>query len=179
MKTIAGIVLLLATIFATNAFAQNTPSEYALFKQEESRIDEQRRSRTITRTEMLKEKLAAAKTYMPNDRVTQAYLTSLVEYSEQLDTQKISKKEFDALAAARGERFLAAVKDLQQAEDRLAQTQQESPQVVYVQGNSAVNDAIPAAVFLNKVGQAFSTSYGQYLQPMPMCSYGRGTVMCY
>ena len=177
MKTMMSVALI---VWSLTGYAQNTPSEYAPFRQEELRIDAQRAAKSISRTVMLKEKLAAAKTFMPNDRITQAYYTSLIEYSEQLDNQKISRQEFDTLAAARGERFLAALKDSSDAAERLAQEQQgQSPQVVYVESGPLKNDVIPNAVFLNKIGQAFSTSYGQYLQPMPMCSYGNGTVMCY
>lgn len=181
MKTIINIVLVFAALISTSVFAQQYPGEYDLFRKEELRIDAQRSAKTISRTGMLNEKLAAAKTYMPNDRITQAYYTSLIEYSEQFDNQKISKQELEILMAARGERFLAALKDSSDAADRREQEQQrQSPQVVYVDRNSAVNDALPTAMFLNKVGQAFSNSYNQYLIPMTTCnSWGPGTVTCY
>lgn len=180
MKTIINIVLVFAALISTSVFAQQYPGEYDLFRKEELRIDAQRSAKTISRTGMLKEKLAAAKTYMPNDRISQAYYTSLIEYSEQLDDQKISQKEYYALAQARGERFLAALKDSNDAEDRLQSQQRQGPQVVYVEGNNSLNDAIPPAMFLNKVGQAFSNSYNQYLIPMTTCnSWGPGTVTCY
>lgn len=160
MKMMMSVALI---VWSLTGYAQNTPSEYAPFRKEELRIDAQRGTNTISRTTALKEKLAAAKTYMPNDRITHDYLTSVLDYSERLD---------------RWDRDQAAVKD---AEDRRVQEQQrQSPQVVYVDRNSAVNDAIPAAMFLNKVGQAFSNSYNQYLIPTTTCnSWGKGTVMCY
>lgn len=180
MKPLMSIALVTSALISTNAFAQNTPSEYDLFRKEELRIEAQRSEKKISLTVMLKEKLAAAKTYMPNDRISQAYYMSLIEYSEQFDNKKISKQEFDALAEARGKRFMAAIKDVNDAEDRLQAQQRQGPQVVYVEGNNSLNDAIPPAMFLNKVGQAFSNSYNQYLIPTTTCnSWGKGTVMCY
>lgn len=177
MKTIAGIVLICAALMSNSVFAQNTPSEYALFKKEHDRIEAQREAKTISRTAMFQEKLAAAKTYMPNDRISQAYYTSLLGYSEQLDKKQITQEEYKALVSARGERFMATLKDLNDAADRAEQAQQrQGPQTVYVENNNA----IPAAMFLNKAGQAFSNSYNQYLIPTTTCnSWGPGTVMCY
>lgn len=177
MKPLMSIALVTSALISTNVFAQNTPSEYALFKKEHDRIEAQREAKTISRTAMFQEKLAAAKTYMPNDRISQAYYMSLLGYSEQLDKKQITQEEYKALAAARGERFMAAIKDLNDAADRAEQAQQrQGPQTVYVENNNA----IPAAMFLNKAGQVFSNSYNQYLIPTTTCnSWGKGTVMCY
>lgn len=58
--------------------------------------------------------------------------------------------------------------------------QQSDRQVVYVDNDYEPSNVIPTAMFLNKVGQAFSSSYNQYLIPMTTCnSWGKGTVTCY
>jgi hypothetical protein len=187
MKTIAGIFLVFAAFISASVFAQNTPSEYALFKKEDNRITEQRNANTISRTKMLKERLVASKTYMPNDRVTMAYITSLIDYSEQLDNKKISQKEYSSLTEARGERFMAAIKDMNDAEDRAFQQAAVENDKIRQEQTNAYNEvirqqrnAMAGAAALQGIDRSFNNSFGQSITPPPqICNYYGGTRYCY
>lgn len=187
MKTILSIVLVLTALLSLSASAQNQPNEYDLFDKERDRIIEQQNSNKISRTMGFKETLIAAKTYMPNDKITQDYLVSVIDYSEQLDKKKISQTEYESIKAARGERFLAAIKDknasdelaFQQAaveNDRLRKAQADA----YNEGMRQQRNAMAGAAALQGIGRAFNNSFGQSITPPPqICNYYGGTRYCY
>lgn len=187
MKTIMSIVLVFAAFLSCSAYAQNTPTEYALFSKEVDRINEQKDANRISRTMAFKEKLIAAKTYMPGDRITQDYLRSLIDYSEQLDKKKISQSEYNALKESRDERFLAAIKDINESDDRaFRQAELENDRMRQAQASANANAAqqfrttAATATMLNGIGRAFNNSFGQSITPPPqICDYYGGTRYCY
>lgn len=187
MKTIMSIVLVFAALFSLPAYSQNTPAEFDLFTKESNRITEQQKANKISRTMAFKEKLVAAKTYMPGDKITQDYLSSLIDYSEQLDKKKISKAEYDSLKESRGERFLAAIKDQNEADERAyRQAELENDRMRQNQSSANANAAqqyrntAATATMINGVGRAFTNSYGQSITPPPqICDYYGGTRYCY
>ncbi|WP_293599879.1 hypothetical protein [Polynucleobacter sp. 35-46-11] len=187
MKTIMSIVLVCAAFFSLSAHAQNTPAEYALFEKEVDRISEQQKANKIGRTMAYKEKLVAAKTYMPGDKITQDYINSLIGYSEQLDSKKINKSEYDALKEARDERFLAAMKDMRESNERAyRQAELENDRMRQAQASTYANAAqqyrttAATATMLNGIDRAFTNSFGQSITPPPqICDYYGGTRYCY
>ncbi len=187
MKTILSIVLVSAALLSFSAHAQNTAAEYALFEKEVDRITEQQKSKKIGRTIAYKEKLIAAKTYMPGDKITQDYISSLIGYSEQLDSKKISQSEYDALKEARDERFLAAMKDMRESNERAyRQAELDNDRMRQAQASAYANAAqqyrttAATATMLNGVDRAFTNSFGQSITPPPqICDYYGGTRYCY
>lgn len=187
MKTIMSIVLVFAAFLSCPAYSQNTATEYALFEKEVDRITEQQKANKIGRTMAYKEKLIAAKTYMPGDKITQDYINSLISYSEQLDTKKISQSQYNALKEARDERFLAAMKDMRESNDRAyRQAELENDRMRQAQASANENAAqqfrttAATATMLNGVGRAFNNSFGQSITPPPqICDYYGGTRYCY
>lgn len=187
MKTIMSIVLVFAAFLSCPAYSQNTATEYALFEKEVDRITEQQKANKIGRTMAYKEKLIAAKTYMPGDKITQDYINSLISYSEQLDTKKISQSQYNALKEARDERFLAAMKDMRESnEQAYRQAELENDRMRQAQASANANAAqqfrttAATATMLNGVGRAFNNSFGQSITPPPqICDYYGGTRYCY
>lgn len=170
-------------------YIRQCPDKFARYNEAAQKIQDRVKSKSLTPIEAGNEIQDLAKAMYPKDGLLmsmtqqQAAMARILDYStlpvkQREELEKAASKTF---SYALEERFALMASIKTASEEIKAERVPAAPttQVVYVEGNSAVNDAIPAAVFLNKVGQAFSTSYGQYLQPMPMCSYGRGTVMCY
>ena len=182
MKTIMSIVLVFASLLSIPAYSQNTPAEYALFEKEEDRIIEQRKANKIGRTVALKETLIAAKTYMPRDRVTHDYLSSLINYSEQFDKKKISQKEYDSLREARNARFSSAIKDLNESEYQeflKSESARQDQAAAYNEAARQQQNAVAGATMLNGIGRAFNNSFGQSITPpLQICTYYGGTRYC-
>lgn len=186
MKTIMSIVLVCVAFFSFSAHAQNSAAEYALFEKEVDRITEQQKANKIRRTMAYKEKLVAAKTYMPGDKITQDYIISLIGYSEQLDSKKISQSEYDTLKEARDERFLAAMKDMRESnEQAYRQAELESDRMRQAQASAYADAAqqyrntAATATMINGIGRAFNNSFGQSITPpLQICSYYGGTRYC-
>ena len=186
MKTIMSIVLVCAAFLSIPAYSQNTPQEFALFNKEEDRIIEQQQANKISRTMALKETLVAAKTYMPNDKITRDYLSSLIDYSEQLDKKKITQKEYENLRELRRERYEAANADRNEADARaFRQAELENDRMRQAQASANANAAqqyrntAATATMINGVGRAFNNSFGQSITPpLQICNYYGGTRYC-
>ncbi len=180
MKTIRCIFLILAILTSLPALAQNNQQ---LYDKELEQIGAQFESKKIDRTTSLKEILAARKTYFPNDRLTQSFLQSLVEYSEQLDKKIITKKKYEELYEARTDRYKSALENKERAErqaelenDRLRQAQADA----YNEGIRQQRNTMAGAAALQGIGRAFNNSYGQSITPPPqICNYYGGTRYCY
>ena len=112
MKTIRCIFLILAILTSLPALAQNNQQ---LYDKELEQIGAQFEAKKIDRTTGLKEILAATKTYFPNDKLTQSFYQSLIEYSEQFDRKAITKKKFDELFEARTDRYKSAMENKERA----------------------------------------------------------------
>ena len=187
MKKIMSIVLACAALFSFSAYSQNTPQEFSLFNKEEDRIIEQQQANKISRTMALKETLVAAKTYMPNDRITRDYLSSLINYSEQLDKKKITQKEYENLRELRRERYEAANADRNEADSRaFRQAELENDRMRQAQASANADasqqyrNTAATATMLNGIGRAFNNSFGQSITPPPrICNYYGGTSYCF
>jgi len=180
MKTIRCIFLLFVAITSLPALAQNNQQ---LYDKELEQIGAQFETKKIDRTTGLKEILAATKTYFPNDKLTQSFYQSLIEYSEQFDRKVITKKKFDELFEARTDRYKSAMENKERAErqaelenDRLRQAQADA----YNEGVRQQRNAMAGAAALQGIGRAFSNSFGQSITPPPqICNYYGGTRYCY
>lgn len=180
MKTIRCIFLILAILTSLPALAQNNQQ---LYDKELEQIGAQFEAKKIDRTTGLKEILAATKTYFPNDKLTQSFYQSLIEYSEQFDRKAITKKKFDELFEARTDRYKSAMENKERAErqtelenDRLRQAQADA----YNEGVRQQRNAMAGAAAIQGIGRAFNNSYGQSITPPPqICNYYGGTRYCY
>lgn len=137
-----------------------------------------------------KEVLKLAQSMFPQDSLLisiaeqQYALVNILEQSQLTVQQKdkLEKAAESTYSNALAERFamLQAAKEIGDERSAARQQAKSASQVVYVDEGYATNNAIPTALFLNKIGQAFSNSYNQYLIPMTTCnSWGKGTVTCY
>lgn len=180
MKTILSVILVTVVLISHPAFAQANPD---LYSKELSQISSQFQDGKIDRTTFFKESLAVAKTYLPNDRLTQSFFQSLIDYSEQLDRKAITKKKYEELYDARIERYKYALENRERAErqaelenDRLRQAQADA----YNEGIRQQRNAMAGAAALQGIGRAFNNSYGQSITPPPqICNYYGGTRYCY
>lgn len=179
MKTIFSFIFALGTLLPCLSFGQGNQE---LFQKEVERIAAHVDSKKITRTEGLKEVLAASKSYVPNDRLSQSYFQSIIEYSEQLDKKTISRKKYDELFAARTERYQSALEDKERSErqrelenDRIRQAQAEA----YNEAIRQQQSALTGAAMLQGVGKAFNNSFGQSIIPPPqICNFINGGMYC-
>lgn len=182
MKTIWRITLVMIclAIFSQASYSQSGED---LFEKESERIMAQANAKKISRTMAMKEILAAAKTYIPNDKITKDFLESQVDYSEQLDKKKISEKEWMTLKNARVERYEAAIIDREESKARAQrQADLENDRMRQAQAAAAQQQRNTAATayLLNGVGNAANTSFGQSLTPpVKVCNYYGGTRYCY
>lgn len=168
-------------------YSRQCPSKFEKYTTATAFINEQIRNREITEQQGTLRILDLTRNMYPKDAMlisiaNQLHVTAKILPSANMpqtqkdELEKATHKVFTEVLAERLAMFDMA-KELNQ---KMAAPQANTAaQVVYVEPAPLSDVAIPNAVFLNKVGQAFSTSYGQYLQPMPMCSYGKGSVMCY
>lgn len=178
-KTIAAIALVLIYLSINYVSAQTNAD---LFDKEVEQIGTQFKAKKIDRTTGLKEILAATKTYFPNDKLTQSFYQSLVEYSEQFDRKIITKKKFDELFEARTDRYKSAMENKERAErqaeledDRLRQAQAEA----YNEAIRQQRNAAAGAAALQGIGRAFNNSFGQSITPpMQICNYYGNTRYC-
>lgn len=180
-KAIFALIFFLTLSHAS--FAQSTED---LYDKELGRILEQYQLGKISRTESIKETLAATKTYFPSGRISQAFYESLLDYSIQLDNKKITPKKYNEMYDARLARYESALSEQKDARER-AQRQSELDNARNRQEqidayNAAVaqqQNTAAAANMLQGVGKAFSNSFGQSItQPMQICSYYGNTRYC-
>lgn len=171
-------------------YIRQCPDKFARYNETAQKIQDRVKNKSLTPIEAGYEIQALAKSMFPKDGLLmaitqqQATMASILDYSklpikQREELEKAASKTF---SYALEERFALLASMKTAGEEIRAERVQAAPtsQVVYVEGNSAVNNAIPTAMFLNKVGQAFSNSYNQYLIPTTTCnSWGKGTVMCY
>jgi hypothetical protein len=180
MKTIPCVVLTCVALLSLPVFAQNNQE---LYNKELDQIGAQFEAKKIDRTTGLKEILAATKTYFPNDKLTQSFYQSLIEYSEQFDRKAITKKKFDELFEARTDRYKSAMENKERSErqaelenDRLRQAQADA----YNEGMRQQRNAMAGAAAIQGIGRAFNNSFGQSITPPPqICNYYGGTRYCY
>ncbi len=180
MKAILTVILAAAALISHPASSQTNQD---LYIKELNQIGAQLLDKKIDRTTFFKESLAATKTYLPNDKLTQSFFQSLIEYSEQLDRKVITKKKYEELYEARTERYKTAIENKERAErqaelenDRLRQAQADA----YNEGIRQQRNAMAGAAALQGVGRAFNNSFGQSITPPPqICNYYGGTRYCY
>lgn len=196
MKMMMSVALVL---WSLNGYAQSVlcdyynpqcATKYKTYVDGVKTFNELAEEKLITQLAGRKQVLKLAQSMFPKDALLISIANQQVTLATVLATSNLSSKQKEEIEQAASatysnalaERFamLDAAKEIGDQAVAARPQSRPAPQVVYVEGNSAVNDAIPAAMFLNKIGQAFSNSYNQYLIPMTTCnSWGKGSVTCY
>lgn len=180
-KAIFALILLL--ILSHTSFAQSNED---LYDRETDRILKQYEQGKINRTTSFRETLAATKTYRPNDRLTQAFFQSLLEYSEQQDKKLITQKKFEELLTARAERYreasiemVEARKQAQRQSDQDNARRRQDQIDAYNAAMAEQQNTAATAQMLQGIGRAFNSSFGQSITPpMQICSYYGNTRYC-
>lgn len=171
-------------------YSPHCPAKYNAYNDGVIAIRKLQTEKLLSQAEASKRRIQLVKDSYPQDGLLLAFVSQQVGMDKILSESKLSYQQKEDLEQALANSFTYAIADrtvaiqaaIELGSERVASkaAPQTSPQVVYVEGNNAVNNAIPTAMFLNKVGQAFSTSYNQYLIPMTTCnSWGQGMVTCY
>lgn len=192
--TVIGLSWLTFNCFAQSEtcayYTRQCPSKFATYNDATKAIDAQVKRKEITELKGAQQVSDLARQMFPQDALLlsivmqQATLARVAALSNLSPAQKddLDKAAAMTYSAALIERFafLDAAKETG-AEMARIQTRAAPQEVVYVNGgNQGLNDAIPTALFLNKVGNTFATSFGQNIMPMTTCnSWGAAGVKCY
>lgn len=133
---------LIAGALSSFALAQHTT-----FEAELARLDQDVATGRLSPLEADRERLRGIRAHYPNDLVSAAYFESLVDYGEQLEAKKITKKRYEELVQLRLERF----RETQLQRRHQAELDQQYQQQEYERQQRVLRNA----ALLQSIGNAF------------------------
>lgn len=170
-------------------YTRQCPSKFASYNDATRDIDSQVKRKEITELKGAQKVSDLAHSMFPQDALLISIVMQQATMARVLALSNLSQAQKDELDKSAGATYSAALIErfafldaAKEAGEQMVRVQNQAApqQVIYSGGGGAVNDALPTAMFLNKVGNAFATSFGQSLTPPPrICMYGKGTSMCY
>lgn len=192
-------IFFLALILSTSAFADDSvciyylpacKAEYARYNDGAKAITQDVTAKKITVQEGGKRIVALAQALYPEDGLILmiaaqqqviADLSGKITPAQQKALEESAAKVFKRSLDERFVLFDAMSQVSDQQQKAVVQAQQNAAAQAYAQANQAqdVRSTIATSYFLNRVGQAFATSWGQSLLPTPqICTYYGGTSYC-
>lgn len=195
MRTIRLLFLAIVTLAGASAYAADSVCDYYVpackdkytrYNTETAIITQEAAAKKITTPEAGKRVAQIARSMYPNDPLlisiteqqqAMAEILGKLPVQQQKTLEDAAAKTF---ARALKERFvlfdtMAEMSGQQQANQQAAAQYQQSSDA---QANNA-RSTIATAMFLNGVGRAFATSWGQSILPTPqICTYYGGTSYC-
>lgn len=197
MRTIRLFFLAIVTLAGASAYASDYGCEYyaptckakfTRYNTETAAITQAAADKKITMVEAGKRVAQLAQSMYPDDylilsiaaqqqAMAEIFSTSKLTADQQKRIEDASAKTFNRAIA---ERFalIGAMEENARTYQQAINSSQQYAQARVEQDNSA-RSTIATAMFLNGVGRAFSSSFGQSILPTPqICTYYGGTSYC-
>lgn len=197
MKTIRLLLLTLFALLGTSAYASDSICDYYVpackekfkrYNDGAAAITQAVADKKLTQAEGGKRVADLARSLYPNDPLILAITAQQQAMAEIFSKSTMTTQQQKVLEEAASKTFNRALQErftlfdtmaeMEQGQQRMAAQQAQAQQVAVEQAQN-VRATVATSYFLNRVGQAFATSYGQSLLPTPqICTYYGGTSYC-
>lgn len=197
MKIIRLLLLTLLTLLGASAYASDSVCDYYVpackekfkrYNDATTAITQSVVDKKITTAEAGRKVGQLAQSMYPNDPLLLSIAAQQQAMAEILSGSKLTAQQQKTIEDAAAKTFTRALAErfaLFDAMAEISQSQQQaaisSQQIAQARAEQAqdARSTIATAMFLNGVGRAFSTSWGQSILPTPqICTYYGGTSYC-